>query len=231
MTPVPVGARIDVALARRITAGCRAVGASHLLTTNLSGASSGPGTTSRLPADEDRTGTRPPVLLSTPDARGAVLFPAEGYALIGGTPAFMAAAVPEGIDTARTGFSRYARALQHRHPSLTSVAASYPPVHRAWSRPGDVDPSSAAARQLALLAAFTDGTCGAPDFAHGWWEARRASRANGERIQGALGDLFDQVFMILEDYAPEPELAEPGDLDDAALRTAVRATWEAFRLR
>lgn len=103
------------------------------------------------------------------------------------------------------------------------------PRARAWSRPGDVDPASAAARQLALLDAFTAGTCGAPDFAHGWWEARRASQANGERIQGALGDLFDQVFMILEDYSVDPDLAESGDLDDAGLRTAVRAAWDAWR--
>ncbi|MBW5481793.1 colicin immunity domain-containing protein [Streptomyces bambusae] len=82
---------------------------------------------------------------------------------------------------------------------------------------------------MALLDAFADGSCGAPDFAHGWWEARRASQANGERVQGALGDLFDQVFMILEDYEVDPAFAEPGDLDDAGLKAAVRAAWEAFR--
>ncbi|MFF9062411.1 hypothetical protein ACF09K_27520 [Streptomyces sp. NPDC014882] len=110
-----------------------------------------------------------------------------------------------------------------------SVAAAHRPGHRAWSRPCDVDPSSAAARQLALLDALTDGTCAAPDFAHGWWKARRASQADGERIQGALGDLFDQVFMILEDYSVDPDLAEPGDLDDAGLQTAVSAAWGTFR--
>jgi hypothetical protein len=99
----------------------------------------------------------------------------------------------------------------------------------AWSHPRDVAPDSAAARQLELLNAFTDGACSASDFAHDWWEARRASQANGERVQGALGDLFDQVFMILEDYSVDPDLAEPGDLDDAGLQTAVRAAWEAFR--
>jgi hypothetical protein len=226
VAPVPVGAQIDAALARRITAGCRAVGASHILATRLAGT---PGATSRLPADADCTGIRPPVLLRTPDTQGAVLFPEEGYALIAGTAAFMAAAVSEGTDTARARFGRYARTLLERHPSLASVAASHPPGHRAWSHPGDVDPASAAARQLELLGAFTEGICSAPDFAHGWWEARRASQANGERVQGALGDLFDQVFMILEDYSVDPELAEPGDLDDAGLQTAVRAAWETFR--
>lgn len=225
VAPVPVGAQIDAALARRITDGCRAVGASHILTTSLAG---NPGATSLLPADADCTGIRPALLLRTPDAQGAVLYPEEGYALIAGTAAFMAAAVNEGIDTARARFGRHARALRKRHPSLAAVAASHPPGQRAWSHPGDVDPGSAAARQLTLLDAFTDGTCSAPDFAHGWWEARRVSQANGERVLGALEDLFDQVFMILEDYSVDPELAEPGDLDDAGLQTAVRAAWEAF---
>ena len=226
VVPVPVGAQVDTALGRRITAGCRAVKASHILTTSLTDPTR---TESRLPVDADCTGIRPPVLLRTPDMQGAVLFPEEGYALIAGTLTFMEAAVGEGTDTARARFGRYARTLQKRHPSLVSVAASYPPDHRAWSHPGDVDPASAAARQLALLEAFTDGTCGAPDFAHGWWEARRASQRNGERVQGALGDLFDQVFMILEDYSVDPAFAEPGDLDDAGLRAAVRTAWEAQR--
>ncbi|MFD5269446.1 hypothetical protein [Streptomyces sp. NPDC058335] len=181
VAPMPVGARIDTALARRISAGCRAVGALHILATSLADTS---GTTSRLPADADCTGIRPPFLLRTPDAQGAVIFPEEGYALMAGTPAFMTAAVSEGTDTARARFDRYARALLERHPSPASVAATHPPRHRAWPDADDVDPSSAAAQQLALLDAFTQGTCAAPDFAHGWWKARRASHANGERVQG-----------------------------------------------
>ncbi|MFI0087218.1 hypothetical protein [Streptomyces bobili] len=228
VAPVPVGAQVDTALARRITAGCRAVGASRILATSLADTLV---STSRPPADADVTGIRPPSLLHTPDTQGAVLFPEEGYALIAGTPAFMAAAVSEGTDTARARFARYARTLQERHPALTPVAAAHPPRHRAWSDAADVDPSSAAAQQLTLLDAFTHGTCTAPDFAHSWWKARRASQANGERLQGALGSLFDHVFMILEDYAVDPDLAEPGDLDDAGLRTAVVAAWEAFRRR
>ncbi|MDX3525602.1 hypothetical protein P1P75_03935 [Streptomyces sp. ID05-39B] len=228
VAPVAVGARIDTAPARRITAGCRTVGASHILATSLADT---PASTSRLPADADFTGIRPPSLLHTPDTQGAALFPENGYALIAGAPASMATAVSEGIDTARADFARYARALQERHPSLASVAAAHPPRHRAWSDTGDVDPSSAAAQQLAVLDAFTDGTCSAQDFAHGWWKARRASQANGERLQGALGGLFDRLFAILEDYAVDPDLAEPGDLDDAGLRIAVGAAWDAFRRR
>ncbi|OIJ68600.1 hypothetical protein [Streptomyces mangrovisoli] len=225
VAPVAAGARIDAALARRIMAGFHAVAAAYVVATDLSDPS---GATSRLPADADPTGTPPPVLLRTLDARGAVLFPEAGYALAAGDSAFMGAALGEGADAARARFGRYARSVLAQHPSVAAVAASHPPAHRAWSRPDDVDPDSATARQLALLDAFADGRCGAPDFAHGWWEARRASQARGERIRGALGDLFDQVFMTLEDYAVDPAFAEPGDLDDAGLQAAVRAAWEEF---
>ncbi|GGT77677.1 hypothetical protein [Streptomyces althioticus] len=139
-------------------------------------------------------------MLRTPDAQGVVLFSEGGCALIAGTTAFMASAVSEGTDTARARFGRYARTLLERHPSPAPVAACHPPGHRAWSRLGDVDPAGATAQQLALLEAFNEaGTCSAPDFAHGWREARRASQANGERVRGALGDLLDEVFMILEE--------------------------------
>lgn len=229
MAPIPVGPRIDRALAHRISAAFRAVGVPHILVTDLTDS---PTATTRLPADADCTGLRPPLLLRTPEApQGAVFYPEAGYALIAGTAAFMAAAVPEGADAARAHFGRYARSLAERHPALATVAAAHPPDHRAWSRPEDVDPSSAAARQLALLDAFANGTCGAPEFARGWWEARRASQADGERIRGMLGDLFDRVFMILEDYSVDPAFAEPGDVDDTALRTAVSAAWTAFRSR
>ncbi len=141
----------------------------------------------------------------------------------------MTAAVAEGHDAARARFGRHARALADRHPALAAVAAAHRPVHRAWSRIDEVDPASAAARQLALLDAFTDGGCAAPDFADGWWEARSAFQRNGERVRGPLGALFDEVFMVLEDYAADPELAEPGDLDDVGLRAAVRAARDSLR--
>ncbi|MGW9494155.1 hypothetical protein ACWG5P_07130 [Streptomyces prasinus] len=230
VAPVPTGMHIDAALTRRITAGCRSAGASHLLGASLSET---PGTTtgtaSRLFSPADREGISPPFLLCAPDLLGAVLYPAPGYALIAGDSAFMTAAVSEGVDTARARFGRYARSLSERHPSLLVVATAHPPAHRAWSHPADVDPASAAARQLALLDALTEGSCTVSHFAHGWWDARRASQTNDERVQGALGTLFDQVFMLLEDYSVDPDLAEPGDLDDAALRSAVRAAWGAFR--
>ncbi|MEU7534190.1 hypothetical protein AB0B30_08705 [Streptomyces narbonensis] len=76
-----------------------------------------------------------------------MLFPEAGYALIAGTEAFMRAAVPEGIDEARARFGRYARAMKKRRPYLLGIAAAYPPVHEAWSRPGDVTPGTATAHQ------------------------------------------------------------------------------------
>lgn len=230
VTPVPAGTRLDAELGRRIAAGCRAVGSPYVLATDLADASGAiAGTRSRSATGTEGMDVHPPFLLCAPGLQGAVLFPGPGYALIAGTAAFMAAAVGEGVDAARARFGRHARALADRHPALPTVAAVYGPVHRAWSRPEDVDPQSAAARQLALLDALAEGTCAAGDFAAGWWEARRASQANGERLQGALDALFDQVFMILEDYEVDPALAEPGDLDDAGLEAAVRAARDAFR--
>lgn len=230
VAPVPAGAQLDAALSRRIEAGCRATGAAHILLTDLSekaGARTVP--TSPFPPDPSRPAIRPPTLLATPDLRGAVLFRQAGYALIAGTADFMAAAVAEGIDTARSRFGRYARTLAHRHPELPTVAAAYPPAHTAWSHVADIDPASAAARQLALLGELTDGTRSAPDFAREWWEARRTSQANGERVRGPVADLFDRVFMILEDYSIDPDLSEPGDLSDAELRDAVSEAWDGFR--
>ncbi|MFD6884869.1 hypothetical protein [Streptomyces sp. NPDC059957] len=230
VVPVPAGARIDAALSGRIAAGCRAVGASSVLASHLAEEPGSAGGTRSLPAGRtEGTDIHPPFLLRTPDLQGAVLFPGPGHALIAGTAAFMTAAVVEGHDAARARFGRHARALADRHPALPAVAAAHPPVHRAWSRTDEVDPASAAARRLALLDAFTDGACTAPDFAAGWREARSASLADGERVQGPLGALFDEVFMVLEDYAADPELAEPGDLDDAGLRAAVRAARDSFR--
>ncbi|MFI9294234.1 colicin immunity domain-containing protein [Streptomyces gardneri] len=75
---------------------------------------------------------------------------------------------------------------------------------------------------MSLLSAFAQGTCTAADFADGWWEARRAAHSQGERTSGALADLLDRVFMVLEDYTLDPELREPGDLTDSALRERIR---------
>ncbi|RSS84604.1 hypothetical protein EF919_38630 [Streptomyces sp. WAC02707] len=216
VAPIPAGPRPNPSLWLRLTAGCRAVGATELL---YEPEGTPP---SRLPLTppppED---IHPPCVLRTPDGQGVVRFPAPGYALIGGTARFMAAAVAEGTDEARARFARHAR--RHPDPALTTVATAHPPGHRAWSAPSAVAPDSAAARQLRLLADFTSGRITAPAFALAWHPARRASRANGERLRSPLSDLFDGVFVLLEDYTPDPSLREPGDLSDTELLTAVKA--------
>ncbi|QYX77778.1 colicin immunity domain-containing protein [Streptomyces akebiae] len=229
VTPVPVGPHMDAALTRRVAAGCRAVGASHVVCANLpSGSSQTATTTLRLPIDSGHDAITPPSVMYTPDRQGVVLFREAGYALIAGSDSFMAAAVREGVDTARARFGRHARKLSACHPTLTTVSAAYPSARGAWSDPADVPLGSAAAQLLALLDKFVGGTCSAPEFAHGWWEARRASRANGERIQGPLADLFDRVFMTLEDYSVDPELWEPGELTDSELKTAIQEIGNTF---
>ncbi|MGW0206555.1 hypothetical protein ACWDZ8_12300 [Streptomyces sp. NPDC003233] len=231
VAPVPTGSRMDAALIRRIASGCRAVGVRHVFWVLLENrtAVTGDETVSRLSVDLGHADVPPPSLIYTPDLQGAVLFPEAGYALVGGTDKFMASAVGEGTDAARARFRRYAGSLERRHPGLVTVADSYPARQRAWSHPSDVTPGSSAARQLNLLDQLADGTCTAPEFAHAWWEARRASQMNGERIQGPLADLFDHIFMLLEDYEVEPELREPGDLSAAELSAAVRDVWDHFR--
>ncbi|MFS4091281.1 hypothetical protein [Streptomyces sp. AF1A] len=228
VAPISAGARLGTALGHRITAGCRAVEASHVACADLSGTDERVVRSIRLPFDSDSAEVHPPSLLWTPDQQGAVLFPEPGYVLVAGTASFMSAAVDEGVDTARARFARHTRVLADRCPSLAAVAAAHPPAHRAWAHPAEVDPHSAAARQLALLDAFAEGSCTASNFARDWWKERRASQANGERLRGPLEDLFDRVFMILEDYSISPELAEPGDLSDTELRAAVTEAWKTF---
>ncbi|MEU4110410.1 hypothetical protein [Streptomyces sp. NPDC027717] len=222
VTPLHVGERLDATQAARLTAGARAIGATHLLYASL-GEEDPAVTTRETPAD---AATLPHTFIWTPDRQGAVLFPAPGYALLAGTEPFMATAVPEGTDEARARFTRYARKRAAIRPELLAVAAKYSPAHTAWSHPADVAPNTAAGHQLQLLRDFTNGTVPATDFAHIWWQARRASRSNGERLRGPLAELFDRVFMLLEDYEVDPQLAEPTDLSATELHAAVT---EAYR--
>ncbi|WP_157848304.1 hypothetical protein [Streptomyces exfoliatus] len=209
VTPVPAGTHLDVAVIRRIEAGCRAVGAQHILDAPPAAAAHGTSAAvPRQPTETGLAGTAPPAVLYTPDLRGAVLFPEPGYTLIAGTEAFMSGAVAEGIDAARARFGRYARAMKNRWPHLQGIATAYPPAHRAWSHPSDVTPGTATSRLMSLLSTFAQGTCTAADFADGWWEARRAAHSQGERTSGDLADLLDRVFMVLEDYTPDPALRD-----------------------
>jgi hypothetical protein len=164
----------------------------------------------------------PPCLIYTPNLQGAILFPEKGYALIGGTPRFLRGALNEGAAEARARFARYARSLAKQHPRLSAIAAEYPSRYRAWSLRTEVEHGSTTERQLELLAGFTNGELTAPEFAQEWWKAQRESKAHGERIRGKLKELFDETFMILEDYSIDPEFREPGDLSDTELQVAVR---------
>lgn len=152
-----------------------------------------------------------------------MLFPAAGFTLVAGTEAFMTAAVPEGVDAARARFGRYARAMKKRWPYLQGIAAACPPVYEAWSRPGDVTPGTATAQLMSVLGSFTHGTRTAAEFANGWWDARRVAQSQGERASGDLAELLDRVFMALEDYTPDPELREPGDLTDSELQERIQS--------
>jgi hypothetical protein len=231
VAPVPVGQHIDAALTRRIASGCRAVGATHILWESLAAAANIAtcNALKKIPIDSGHEEIIPPSVICIPGGEGAVLYREASYALIAGNGRFMTTAVGEGVDMARARFARYAHAVSSRHPTLTAVARAYPPTHTAWSPPADIAPDSGAARQLALLDQFADGVWSSPDFAHDWWDARRTSQANGERLKAPLADLFDRVFMILEDYAADPDFREPGDLTDEELYAAIRELSDAFR--
>ncbi|TGN74825.1 hypothetical protein E5083_21915 [Streptomyces bauhiniae] len=221
VTPLTAGERLGAILADRVMAGCRSTGATHLRYAPLG--ADPIVTTSAIPADVT---TRPSTLLWTPDHQGALLFPAPGHVLLAGTKPFMTAAVPEGTDAARARFTRYACKQAARHPELLAVAATYVPTHHAWSDAAEVPPDTATAHHLNLLREFSNGTLPAPTFAYAWWQTRRTAKSNGERVRGPLEELFNHVFLLLEDYEVAPELAEPTDLTAPELQAAVT---EAYR--
>ncbi|MER7620536.1 colicin immunity domain-containing protein [Streptomyces sp. NPDC126503] len=201
------------------------MGTQHVLVDSTAATTHETSTTpeTRQPNEDGLAGTAAPAILYTPDLQGAVLFPEPGYTLVSGTEPFLAAAVPEGIDAARAQFGRYARTMKSRWPNLRSIAAAHAPAHRAWTHPDEVTPGTATARLMTLLSDFTQGSCAATEFATGWWEARRAAQTEGERASGDLAKLLDGVFMALEDYTPDPDLREPGDLTDSDLRKRIHS--------
>ncbi|MFB7779669.1 hypothetical protein [Streptomyces bauhiniae] len=107
------------------------------------------------------------------------------------------------------------------------MAATYAPTHHAWSHPAEVPPDTATAHHLHLLREFTGGHLPAPTFAHTWWQTRRTAQSNSERVRGPLRELFNHVFLLLEDYEVAPELAEPIDLTATELRAAVTEAYRA----
>nr|WP_239144362.1 colicin immunity domain-containing protein [Streptomyces sp. SID14515] len=230
VVPVPAGSGTDDSLVRRIAAGCRAVGADAVL---VAGPEIGSGIRTHLlaSADPGLLGQRPPLLLAAPGLGGAVLFPRPGYALVAGTSAFLAGAVPEGVDQGRARFARYVRAVARQWPGtkvpglelsrLESAARSYPPVHVAWKRPEDVPEGTSTDRQLALMRAFVTGQCTGAEFAIGWLDARRSSQRRGERVRGPLEALLDRVFSLVEGYSVDPRFKEADDLSDEELKDVL----------
>lgn len=220
IVPVPAGGHTDGSLARRIAEGCRTAGVDAVLVVRPDAGAAAPA--DRLPPADARLLTLPPpLLLVAAGLEGAMLFPRPGFALVAGTPAFLAGAAPEGVDRGRAGFARYARAAAGRWPGLESTARSFRPGQVAWKHPQDVSAGTATAQQLEVLRDFAAGRCTGAEFAIGWLDARRRSLRDGERVRDPLETLLDRVFSLLEDFSIDPRFADPDDLSAEELKSAV----------
>lgn len=76
------------------------------------------------------------------------------------------------------------------------------------------------------MRAFVAGNSTAPDFARAWLDARRLSQNSGERLREPIVTALDHVFSLLEDFAIDPTLQEPGDLTDSELWQGVHDLME-----
>ncbi|MEU0534018.1 hypothetical protein [Amycolatopsis tolypomycina] len=139
-----------------------------------------------------------------------------GYALVTGTPRFLRAALPHGVDDARARFGRVARRLGC--PELLAAAERFPPGAHAWRSPAEVASGSGVA--------FAHGDLSGAEFARRWYAARRRADERGERVRDRLAWLLGEVFFLLEDYPIDPELREPGDVTDEELLAGVRTLLE-----
>ncbi|MFJ9109670.1 hypothetical protein [Streptomyces sp. NPDC102283] len=164
IVPVPAGAHTDGSLAGRIAEGCRTAGVDAVLVVRPDAGSAAPA--HRLPPTDPRLLTlSPPLLLVAAGLEGAMLFSRPGFALVAGTPSFLAGAAPEGVDRGRARFARYARAAAGRWPGLESTARSFRPVQVAWKHPRDVSAGTATAQQLTFMRDFAVGRCTGREFA------------------------------------------------------------------
>ncbi|SDN29123.1 hypothetical protein SAMN04488074_1444 [Lentzea albidocapillata subsp. violacea] len=158
-------------------------------------------------------------VVALPDLTAALVVTTDGYALLGGSPAFVRGAViGGGVDDARARFGRVAKKLGG---ALPGIAAQYPPLHREWATMHEVEPGSAVSEQVALMTSVVAGEISPPAFASKWMNASSRRQNHGERVSGALGTALHDVFFVIEDYA-EPDLWEPGDLNDEELVIKVR---------
>ncbi|MFF2556220.1 hypothetical protein ACFVUS_34780 [Nocardia sp. NPDC058058] len=93
---------------------------------------------------------------------------------------------------------------------------------RTWAKPADVPPGSGVAEQLNLMKSLACRQITCPAFARSWYDARRRSLDNGERLRQPFERLLTRVFYDLEDYPIDPSLRDSGDITDEALIDNVR---------
>ncbi|UNO41072.1 colicin immunity domain-containing protein [Streptomyces sp. MST-110588] len=226
VAPLAVNGKTDLGSLRRMVAGCWESGADEVLLAHpLHTNSSVPvmhTAASVSSLQEAARQWRGHLLLVSSSFDGALLFPAPGYALIAGDCRFLSGAVSEGIDQARANFSRYAKRVESKWPSLTEIARSFPPRKGAWSKPDDVATESGTAEQLNLMRSLADGRISPTHFAADWTAARRRAMKEGDRVRSPLSVALNEVFCALEDYSIDPAYKEPEDLTDEELVARVR---------
>ncbi len=222
---------VDDLVLERLADGARAVGAPSVLVCRLNGDDEGLPQMLEVDANLTPRAIRPGnrILLTTPELDGALLVTDEGYSLIAGTPEFLAAAVPWGVDRARNRFGSEAGRLREVFPGLPGVAARLEATRPVIASPGDVDPCSVLAGQIRLMEAFASGEVAAPDFARRWLAARRA-RPREELLGEDFERLLLEVFYLLDDYVIDPELRESGDPTDDDLLKGVQGILQRLRL-
>jgi hypothetical protein len=223
VVPLASPARIDRALADALRAGAVAADASMAMAARLGDehADDEPVWVSLVDRDAlvEATWQDVSFVLALPDLSAALVVTTDGYSLLGGSPAFVRGAVNGGVDAARAQFGRYAKKVGG---ALLPIAAQYPPLHREWATVQDVEPGSAVFEQVALMAAVAAGEISAQSFAPRWLDAWRRERDTGERTRGVLSEVLREFFFVLEDYAADPSLREPGDMTDEELVAKVR---------
>ncbi|WP_190232780.1 hypothetical protein [Streptomyces avicenniae] len=215
---------IPTDLLGRLIRGAGALRADRLLLTRTDDPANWPTPSSVAPTGTalDIAGDSGPWLFaSTPDRSGCLLATPFGYALLGGTPEFAAAAFPEN-DRLRAAFWHHASSRVNNAVILADVSRSLPPVHRSWAAADSVPPHAATAQQLRLIRGLLAQQTTPADFTHEWLAARRAALAAGERVRGPLNAALDEVFYVLEDFEPDPALREPEEIGEEQFGERVR---------
>jgi hypothetical protein len=225
---------LDDDRAARIATGARAVGADQLVAART-GLQFEKDPLHRVPATASSILGELPwqdtgFVIALPDLAGALLVTTDGYAIAAGPEPFVGHCVGGEIGEAKRRFARYANDAVSRRPDLFSIAQRYGcagdgkhhvPHWMTWSSSSEVSPGSAVDTQLSLMRKLVAGTIQAKDFESAWWEARRRDQEEGERASGPLSDILRAASSAVEDYVADPELRDPGDLDDEGLVAAI----------